>query len=206
MTCIVGMFVHINLTRSGSYHGGFLKEKAHARMVVAGIVPNLLTWGAVMGGYFRPADKEKMVERMVASGVLPNVHTMITICISYPQFTDRLRVFRSMTTGEHAVKVSMTAVSKLFEDAVFPADTRIVLDVVRRFPDDLLCSHITLGQLLCADNDDSVLLRRLWWIGAEGLTESRLGWPGFLKHKFSVFAQINKIMPADTEWLIIRGK
>ena len=104
MACIVGMFVHVNLTHSGSYHGGFLKEKAHARMVAAGIVPNLLTWGTVMGGYFRPADKEKMVERMVAGGVLPNVHTMITICISYPQFTDRLRVFRSMTTGEHAVK------------------------------------------------------------------------------------------------------
>ena len=163
-------------------------------MVAAGIVPNLLTWGTVMGGYFRPADKEKMVERMVAGGVLPNVHTMITICISYPQFTDRLRVFRSMTTGEHAVKASMTAVSKLFEDAIFPADTRIVLDVARGFPDDLLCSHITLGQLLpiCADNDDSVLLGRLWWIGAEGLTESRLGWPGIQKQKFGVLPKSTK--------------
>ncbi len=199
--------MHLICFLSGSYHGGFLKEKAHERMVAAGVVPNLLTWGTVMGGYFRPADKEKLVERMLASGVLPNVHTMITICVSYPEFTDRLRVFRRMSTGEHAVKVSMTAVSKLFENAIFPDDTCIVLDVARGFPDDLLCSHITLGQLLpiCADNDDSVLLRRLWWIGAEGLADSKLGWPGFLKQKFSVLARINKIMPANTEWVTIKG-
>jgi hypothetical protein len=177
-------------------------------MVAAGLVPhNLLTWGTVMAGYFRPVDKEKMVQRMIASGVLPNVHTMILLCLAYSEFTERNRVFRSMTTGTHPVKVSTTAVSKLFEGAIFPSDTRIVLDVALAFSDELLASHITLGRLLpvCADNDDSVLLRRLWWIGAERLADSKLEWPGIMKQKFSVFSQISKVMPVAKTRVMIQG-
>jgi hypothetical protein len=181
-----------NAPLSDRYAGGYHKEKAHERMVAAGVAPNLLTWGCVMAGYYKPVDKENMVHRMIASGVLPNVHTMIVICLSYSEFTERIRVYRSMTTGAHAVKVTTTAVSKLFENAIFPTDTRVVLDIALGFSDNLLSSHITLGQLLpiCADNDDSVLLRKFWWIGAARLSDSKLGWPGDRKDKFSVSGQI----------------
>ncbi len=189
------------------YSGGYAKEKAHQRMVAAGLVPSLLTWGTVMAGYFGPVDKEKMVQRMIASGVLPNVHTMILLCLAHSEFTERIRVFRSITTGAHPVKVSTTAVSKLFEDATFPSDTRMVLDFAVGFSDELLSSHIALGTLLpiCADNDDSVLLRRLWWIGAERLTDSKLEWPGKMNQKFSVFSQISKVMPATKNRVMIQG-
>ena len=192
--------VQPNVTTCGAviagYSSGYEKERAHERMVAAGVQPNLLTWGAVMAGYFKGADKEKMLERMVASGVLPNVHTMIKIMLAYSSFVDRIRVYRRMSTGPNAVTVSTTAVSKLFEDVVFPLDTLSVLDVAREFSDDLLCSHATLGQLLplCADADDTQLLRRLWWIGASGLIDSKLGWPGLRNSKYSVLHQINKIM------------
>jgi hypothetical protein len=55
-----------------------------------------------------------------------------------------------------------------------------VLSLTRALPDDLLCGHNVLGKvlLLCAAANDTQLMRRLWDIGAAGLSDCKIGWPG----------------------------
>ena len=50
-----------------------------------------------------------------------------------------------------------------------------VLSLTRALPDDLLCGHNVLGKvlLLCAAANDTQLMRRLWDIGAAGLSDCR---------------------------------
>jgi hypothetical protein len=55
-----------------------------------------------------------------------------------------------------------------------------VLSLTRALPDDLFCGHNVLGKvlLLCAAANDTQFMRRLWDIGAAGLSDCKIGWPG----------------------------
>ena len=99
---------------------------------------------------------------------------------SYSSFADRVRVFRSMTTGPNAVSPSQQAVTILLAAPDAGLHLQTVLDITRALPDPVLCCHDILVKALpmCAEHNDTALLRRLWGVGANGLRGSKLGWPG----------------------------
>ena len=101
----------------------------------------------------------------------------------YSSFVDRFRVFQRLTAGPRAVTATRQVVAALFGSADASDHVQIALPVIRSLPDDLLCSHDILSNALpmCAEGNDPQLLRRLWDIGAAGLKDSKLGWPG-LQH------------------------
>ena len=78
------------------------------------------------------------------------------------------------------VTATRQVVAALFGSADASDHVQIALPVIRNLPDDLLCDHRVLGNALpmCAEGNDPQLLRRLWDIGAAGLKDSKLGWPG----------------------------
>jgi hypothetical protein len=99
---------------------------------------------------------------------------------SYSSFADRARVFQSMTTGPNAVSPSQQAVTILLAAPDAGLHLQTVLDITRALPDPVLCCHDILVKALpmCAEHNDTVLLRRLWGVGANGLRDSKLGWSG----------------------------
>jgi hypothetical protein len=117
---------------------------------------------------------------MVAAGVQPNVEHLATIMGRYTSFIDRFRVFQRLTAGPRAVTATREVFAALFGSPDASDHVQIALPVIRSVPDDLLCSHDILSNALpmCAEGNDPQLLRRLWDIGAAGLKDSKLDWPG----------------------------
>jgi len=154
----------------GGYHGAE-RERALERMVAAGVQPSADNWSVVIAGYFTATEKEEVIKRMVATGMQPNGNTLTNIMGSYTSFIDRAAVLQRVTTAPLAVIATSEIIKTLFgpPDAFFHWQT--VLDITRGLPDDVLCTHATLGKLLpmCAGANDLMLLRRLWGIGTAGL-------------------------------------
>jgi hypothetical protein len=167
------------------YSSGAEKEQALERMMAAGVQPNAITWSAIISGYSSVAEKERALERMVAAGVQPHVENLTTIMGGYSSFTDRWRVFQRLTAGPRAVIATRQVVAALFGSPDASDHVQIALHVLRSLPDDLLCGHDVLSNALplCAEGNDPQLLRRLWDIGAAGLKDSKLGWPGLQIHQ-----------------------
>ncbi len=176
------------------YSSGAEKERALERMVAAGVQPNANTWSTVIAGYSSVAEKETALERMVAAGVHPNQDTLTAIIVGYTSFVDRARVFRRMTSGSNAVPASKEIIVPLFACPDTSDHLQTVLHITRALSDDLLCDHNVLGKVLplCAAANDTHELRRLWDIGAAGLSGSKLGWPGL--HAPGTHYQIGKFM------------
>jgi hypothetical protein len=112
---------------------------------------------------------------------MPNVEHLTTIMGRYTSFIDRFRVFQRLTAGPRAVTATSYVVAALFGSPDARDHVQIALPVIRSLRDDQLCSHDALLHALpmCAEGNDLQLLRRLWDIGAAGLKDSKLGWPGF---------------------------
>ena len=85
-----------------------------------------------------------------------------------------------MTSGYSAVPLSKYIIATLFACTDLSDHSPAVLALTRALPDDLLCGHNVLGRVLplCAAANDTQLMRRLWDIGAAGLNDSKIGWPG----------------------------
>jgi hypothetical protein len=176
-------------------------------MVAAGVQPDAYTWSTVIAGYSSGAEKERALERMVAAGVQPNVLTYSTIMGGFSSFFDRARLFHRMTSGVNAVSATAETMGALFGCPDVSDHMQTVLDITRALSVDLLCDHRVLGKLLplCAEGNDTQLLRRLWDIGAAGLSGSKLGWPGLQNP--GMHYQISKFMrerrPQGGGWLLL---
>jgi hypothetical protein len=120
------------------------------------------------------------MKRMVAAGVQPNLDVLKTVMTGYVSFCDRVRVFKSMTTGPSAVAVTKEVITPLISSFDASSHMPSVLAIIRGLSDDLLCDHLVLGKALplSAEGNDPELMHRLWAIGAAGLMHSKLGWPG----------------------------
>ncbi len=128
---------------------------------------------------------------------------------SYSSFADRVRVFRSMTTGPNAVSPSHQAVTILLAAPDAGLHLQTVLDIMRALPDYVLCCHDILVKALpmCAEHNDTALLRRLWGVGANGLRDSKLGWPGIsnpgVHYCISKLVQAREHAPQGRGWAML---